>query len=240
MKLLCLGMALALTSAAFSAATLTGPTGLATLPTAAVAPAGQLSAAVDFVNTGAEQYPMRVLYGAMENLEIGASFTPISASVNDEAWGLNAKYLTPITLLGFNWAGGVQFQKVNVTQATDRKLTQLYWTGTRSIMEGDDTMPALAGTLGLSFTMIDHVQDVDALRLFGGIQADFANKLVLAAELQTKDDDIESDTLWSLVARYPFTETITGQLGISNGIMTLGQSNGEIFAGVSYAFDVAP
>lgn len=94
-QLIVLGIAVALACAVQAYPTLTGPTGLATLPTAAVAPAGQLQLAADYYDTEIEStIPVRVLYGIGDNFEIGATY--VSFELN--GWGINGKWLTPLTL----------------------------------------------------------------------------------------------------------------------------------------------
>lgn len=230
-KLLVLGMAVALASAAFAYPTLTGPTGLATVPTAAVAPAGELTLAADWFDTEVDEtIPIRVLYGVGENFEIGAGYF---LQNDNDAWGVNAKYLTPLTLGGFAWALGAQY--IDFTDA-DVTATQAYFAGTRGFAISEDGAgPALAGTLGVNWTQLSNGVDEDAFRFFAGLELGFENGLSIAAEYQTEDDDIETDPVFSAVVRYPFTPALSAQVGITNGPI-VGGDDSNIFAGLSYAF----
>lgn len=233
-KLFCLGLAMALSSAAFAYASLTGPTGLVNVPTAAVEPAGQISVAIDGVDTKDNvTVPVRVLYGAMENLEVGAS---ASFQDKDEVFGLNAKYQTPLAIAGFNWAGGAQYARYNLNAKDDDELWQLYWTGTREFTEATDTMPSFTGTVGVNWTKFENFDG--KFRAFAGLKAGFANNFSLTAEVQS-DSDIDEDTLWSVVGRYSITPVLGAQVGYTNGFETMATDDSEVFAGISYVFGKA-
>ena len=111
-KLFILGFAAALACAAYAYPTLvTGQTGLITVPTAAVAPAGQFQVAMDWFYTFADDdaiIPIRVLYGINNQFEIGASFLTAEGSDSD-AFGINAKYVLPFALGDADWAVGAAF-----------------------------------------------------------------------------------------------------------------------------------
>lgn len=240
-KILALGIvaAMALAGAAYAYPTLTGATGLAALPTAAVAPAGQLDLAADFYNTktGAvkDAFPVRVQYGVAENFEVGAAFL---MQKDMDRWYANVKYGTPLTLAGFGFAVGAQYGQM--TDAPKAKTTQLYVAGTRAFGgEADGVMPALNGTLGVNWTQFKVAgASFDAFRAFAGLDAAFANNLNVAAEVQTmnKKDLGDVKALSSLVVRYPLTEALTGQVGVTNALDLNGAKDYNVFAGVNYVF----
>jgi len=234
-QLLLLGIALALVCAVQAYPTLAGPTGLATLPTAAVAPTGQLGLAADFYNTDPDStIPLRLVYGVGPNFELGALYAIQS---NENAWSVNAKYKLPVAVGPAAVAiGALYFDSSDL----DEKGEQIYAVGTMTLAEASAAMPGLSGSLGLNWTRDDISGfSEDATRVFAGLDAAFANKLSVAAEFQTKSDKVEGDALWSVVARYPFTEVLTGQVGMTNAfgpIPLFGTGDQNIFAGVSYAF----
>ena len=220
-KLFTLGIALAFACAAYAYPTLTGPTGLATVPTTSIAPIGQFQLAADWYNTDPDTtVPLRLLYGATDNLELGATLI----FTEDDAWGINGKYVSPFNVVGFGVAFGAQFL------SADADITQLYAVGTRAL--SDDVTP-LNATVGLNWT--DVSGGGDGLRLFLGLEAILAENLRLAAELQTKRGQLEASSLWSLVGRYAFNEALTAQLGLTNGPI-LGGDDHEFFLGFAYAF----
>ena len=228
-KLFTLGIALAFACAAYAYPTLTGPTGLANLPTAGIVGAGGFNVAVDYYDMdGEEAIPIRLLYGLNDTVELGASYWMQDGV---DAFMLNGKWVTPLTLLDMPWALGAQYMDFDF----DGTATQLYFVGTRPLMEDDF---ALNGTFGLNWTSFsEEFIDDDAIRFFVGFDATFANNLMLALEYQTKSSDLDEDALWSLLARYPFTETITGQIGYTNGLGgVIGLDDSNLFAGVNFAW----
>jgi len=241
-QLLILGMIATLACSAFAAyPTLAGPTGLVTLADAGIAPAGQLLLAADFYNTDPDStIPLRVVYGIGESFEVGALYA-LQSDAN--AWGINAKYKLPVALGPAGIAVGAQYFKSSDLEET---AEQVYAVGTMTLAEASDTMPGFSGSLGVNWTKdkIDLPFGIDdnAFRFYLGLDAAFANKLSVAAEYQTKSDKFEGDALWSIVARYPFTEALTGQIGLTDAfgpIPLFGTSDQNIFAGIAYSFGVA-
>ena len=236
-QLLILGIAVALACAAQAYPSLAGPTGLASLPTAAVAPAGQLELAADWYNAEIDTiYPVRILYGIGGNIEIGALYSVLSDA---NTWGINAKFKAP-PIATLDWAIGAQYFS---NKDIDETVTQAYLVGTAPLAEASDTMPGLNGTIGANWTQDEFGTTENAFRFFVGLEAAFANKATAAVEYQSNSDKLELDAIWSVVARYPFTEAWTGEVGYSNaGLLNqpvFGDSEHNFFAGVCYAFGMA-
>lgn len=251
-KMLILGIAAAMALAATSAyaySSLAGMTGNGVLPTAAVAPAGTWNVAVDYYNSkkvdigGATvdakaSFPIRVLYGVMDNLEVGAGYTSWKfAGQSANTWNVNAKYVLPFDgLAGFALAAGARYGSTDVKAAgKNLNITDLYLAGTRSF---DLSGFALDTTVGVNWEKQSDLADADGFRFFLGLGTTLVNKLSLAAEFQTKDSDLDSKALWSVVARYPFTDMFSGEVGYSNyfnnGFAGNGKSN--FFVGVNATF----
>ncbi|MHB0938150.1 MAG: hypothetical protein ACYDCO_03950 [Armatimonadota bacterium] len=241
-KLLILGMIATLACSAFAYPTLAGPTGLVTVPDAAVASTGQFLVAADYYNTDPDStIPVRFVYGVGENFEVGALYAIQSDA---SAWGVNAKYRLPFALGPAGLAVGAQYFTSDDLEET---AMQLYAVGTLALMEATDTTPAFNGSLGVNWTS-DEVDvpligyDEDAIRIFAGVEAVFANNLRIVAEYQTENEDFELDSTWSVAARYPFTNALTAQIGMTNTfgpIPLFGIDDRNLFAGVSYAFGAA-
>lgn len=240
-KLLILGIVAALACAAYAVPTFTAQTGGVNLPSTAVAPAGQLQFAADYYNTENDAtYPLRVVYGVIDGLEVGASY----ASTSGNAWSIGGKYKLPasIALAGLDWAVGAQYVTID-SGADDTKATQLYLAAGKALTEASAEMPGITGTLGVNWTKIDMSGDDDesAFRFFAEIEAAFQQNFSLAAEFQTKSDDLgEENALWGAALRYAFTPELVAQAGITNGLFgVLGGSDSKPFVGVSYAFSPA-
>jgi len=242
-QLLILGMIATLACSAFAAyPTLSGPSGLATLPDAGIAPTGQFMLAADYWN--AEEwlgttYPIRFLYGVNESLELGAIYW-INNDDDANAWGINGKYVLPIALGNMPWAVGASYQNFS---DWDENFIQVYFVGTKAFTEAADTMPGFKGTIGANWskdTWNNGDSTDSAVRFFVGLEADFANKLALAGEFQTKNDNVDNNAIWSLVARYPFTGALSGQIGYTNAFGPFGwMDDSHLFAGVAYTFGAA-
>jgi len=227
-KMLILGMVLAAFAAAYAYPTLTGPTGLATIPTAAVAAAGQLQVAADYYDAeGDSAIPIRALYGIGENFEVGLGYW---MQDDNDGFMLNAKYLTPLTFGDMAWAAGAQYIDLDAMDT----ILQAYFVGTKQFSEAGEGTPGFSGSIGFNWTDVDAADD-SAFRFFVGGELAFANNLTVNAEFQTKDDDIEADSLWSIGVRYPFTEALTGQLGYTNGPI-VGFDDSNFFLGLNYGF----
>ncbi len=233
-RYLLLGMVVALVGAAFAYPTLTGPTGLITLPTASSLPAGQISLAADYYNTSdgpvENSYPVRATLGLASSIEVGAAYL---FQDNADMWVLNAKLSPIINLIGFDWGAGAQYAKQNLTPA-DETVFQLYWVGTMMMSDVDEGQPAIGLTVGANWTDSDLLDD-NTLRFFAGVEAGFANNFSLIAEYQTEDEDFETDPVWSVGARFGFTDAISAQVAWTNGPF-FGRGEHNLTAGINFGW----
>jgi hypothetical protein len=227
-----LGMTLALlTSAACAYPALVGPTGYGVQPDATVATG--LAVAADFYHASSvmteDALPLRVLYGGGQHYEIGGGYISLR---DNNTWFLNAKFATPIALAGAELVVGAQYFN---QPAIDDTVTQLYLVG--DIPAGD----RMKFSLGLNWTRDDNM-DSDCVRFFGGLNVMLAEKLTVVADVQTKNATFDMDMLYAIAVRYPLTPNLTGQVGVTNldpGWPTTGQSDGNLFAGLSFSFNTA-
>lgn len=162
--------------------------------------------------------------------------------------------------------GTTVIDSTTTTLSTETTATQAYLVGTRQLMADRDALVSLNGTLGVNWTKVERESTTgpaavatlvvgppvptagnttvssneSAFRLLLGLEAEFANGLRAAVEFQTKNSDLETDALSSIVVRYPFTPALTGQVGYSNaGFGLLGSDDHNLFTGISYAFGAA-
>lgn len=225
--------------------TLLGQTGTGVLPSAAVAPAGQVQVAADFYNTDDNAFPLRALYGVAPNFEIGAGYW--LQDVNDEnanTWDINAKYATPVRVLGFDWSLAALFANTDENAlplvATDNITgTQITWVGDRVIpLGGNDAR--LKGTLGINWTRIDFgADDGNAIRGFIGADFALANRLGLVGDIQTESDSLgDTDPLFSVALRYAATKGLGAQVGFTNAAVNglVGGNDSNFFAGLNLSF----
>ncbi|HEX2971794.1 MAG TPA: hypothetical protein VHP11_05645 [Tepidisphaeraceae bacterium] len=242
-KMLILGIAaglLAFACAAHAYPTLSGPTGEAVLPTAAVVPAGEFNVAADFYNseTPDSSVPVRVLYGISNNFEIGAGYTFVSDA---NTWGVNAKYATPLNLAGFGVGIGARYASSDMPFDLTFNTTDVYAAGTKCFPLGEGT--TLSGTVGLDWTFIDFADDnTSVLRPYLAAEVTLSNKLTLAAEYQFENDNVDVDGgVYAISARYPIADNLGAQVGFTNVTPFTNASldNGNFFIGANYVFGTA-
>ena len=185
------------------------------------------------MDTDTASYPIRVLYGINGAFEVGGGFV---SSDDSDAWGINGKWVTPLTLGAMPWAVGAQY--VDFTD-WDEKVTQVYFVGTKALTAGSEGAPALNGTIGVNWTKDEwDGGDNDAIRGFVGLEAAFANKMTLSAEYTTKNDDFDDEALWAAKGTYPITPALTVEVGVGNGTFW-GTDESKMFAAcLSYAFNL--
>lgn len=266
-KLLSLGIATALLASAcavYAFPTLTGPTGTGVQPTAAVVPAGSLSVAADYYNTESSvsvppaptagftitqqpvepdidnSYPVRVQYGLGSNIELGGLYNFQQAGGDDSnTWGVNAKYVTPVHFLNFDWAIGGFYNNTDV-KALDitAKTTQGYVAGTGFISRGDESMPMVKATVGGNWTQLDiDGEKTSAIRPFVGVEVLLPNKLTVFGDYQLKNSKLDDEQLFSFGLRYQVSGSIAAQVGYTNAAPSggIGLSESNVFAGVNLA-----
>jgi len=224
-KLLILGFAVALACAAYAYPTFTGQTGLISVPTAAVAPTGQIQVAADWFYTFADTdaiYPVRVLYGVNNQLEIGAAYMGMESS-SDHAWDINAKYVLPLTFGQAQWALGASYTDgdnidaiFGASLAATRAFNETF-KGTASLMWNDRDGAFLADIEGFG--------SENQLALALGGEANFDNGLSLVGEYINFLPGAEIN----MAARYALTSALTAQAGFVF-------NTSSPFIGVSYNF----
>lgn len=258
---------LAIAGAAYAYPTLTGPTGIVAVPTADVVGMAGVRVAADYYAIADDDLglddttPLRVQAGLLKIVEVGAAFWPVSLDDSDaDTWALNAKVHSPIGFFGFDLAAGAQYAVTGIDTVTlpvqtgraialpivgddDIKTTQFYAVGTRSLIpiQGVNSISDVRASLGANWTQIDVGDETNsAVRAFTGVEVLLLNKLSVAAEYQTKDEDVGDDEpISSLVARYRVNDRLTVQAGYTNAGYNLGLAGSDdhnFFAGASLGF----
>lgn len=214
--------------------TLFGGSGGAVLPTADVLGKKLFDVSLDWLNTDDDDtFPLRVLYGATDYLEVGGMWGFNDAS---DVWGLNAKLGTRF-LAGAGAGTAVGFQWVDVRDF-DGDGWQLYAVHTRPLTTMGKT--AIRGSLGVNWTNIDVLDiDDDAFRVYGSLEAMLDNNLSVGVEMQSASGDLgDEDPLSSIWGRYRYDDRWTFQAGFTNtapGGLIAGDDH-NLFLGASYAF----
>ncbi|MHB9106186.1 MAG: hypothetical protein ACYDCO_03940 [Armatimonadota bacterium] len=215
-KLFVLGFAVALACAAYAYPTLSGPTGLVTVPTAATVPAGQLQFAADWWSIAIVDSALagRVLYGITDNIELGAIYrTEESDALVGDVWGVNAKLALPVTFGDAAWAIGAGYYDLSdvdesfftANLAATREFNENF-RGTANLLWSEDGLYQVLSGPGIF--LIGGLNDSD-FQLGVGAEATFENGLTVVGEYV---NTLPGTTI-NVAARYPLTEALTAQLG---------------------------
>lgn len=231
------------------------------------------AATVTFNNKYGNIGNFRLLYGAAPNLEVGAVYGiqtwehsgmvtdntknivtgSVNPSLNNNNWGLNAKYIIPNLFWDSTLGLGAVYEGFQDSQ----NVYQLYAVATKTLTN-EKAATAVRASVGLNWTQakfnISTIQaftngtitasessDTEsAFRPYVDVDVAFANKLNLTGEYQFKNDNLDTDPIASIVARYPFTENISGEIGFSNAFRgVVGQSDQHFLVGLNYMFGMA-
>ena len=235
MAMVCLAVA----GTAMAYPSLAGPTGTGVLPSAVVAGAGQLNIAAN--GYAAQQVsdpilPILVEYGAGKNMEVGGGITAGDIT----SWSLNGKLSYPSNDRGGpDFAIGGRFAYVNTANdGFARDAYQVYGVASKDFHSSGTY---LRGSVGLNLTDLHYAatdNSVNALRAFVSVNFSLPNRMNLAIDYQFRNIGLESSAMYSVVARYPFTESFAGEVGFTN--MNLDGVTGNdatgFFAGINYIF----
>lgn len=238
---------LALAVVAYGFPTLTGPCGLVATPAATITPTGMVAVTADYYVTHSDtggvkdSIPLQVIYGLSPNIEIGLGGWIGHVAGNDaNTIEANAKYLLPWEPMGARLATGVIFANTNDSAnpafTEDAQTWELYLTGTHHCL------PWLDSTLGVNFASLDAgAIHGSGFRGVVGAEAMLPYNWSLIGEFQTASGKAgDGQPLSSIAVRYPFTETLYGQVGFTNaGFATGGitaSKEHNFFAGVTYGW----
>jgi hypothetical protein len=196
---------------------------------------GRVEAAIDWFDSDPDStVPLRVLWGARENLEVGGMFSFNDAS---DVWGVNAKIGTRF-LSGPSGGTALGFKFVDARDV-DSDGWQVYGVHTR-VLGNPWRTAQLRGSFGVSWTHVDYFTfNDDAFRIFGALDAVMDNGWIFGVEMQSGSSRVGDDgPLSSIYARYRVNDRVTLQAGFTNAALGGLASSGDhdIFLGASYAF----
>ena len=256
-KLQVLGLAAGLllaTSAVFANTTFNGQTGNVALPTAEVTPYGALVISGDYQRTSNIQSvendsaSLFLTYGIVDNFEVGAGYRTLQIDVpgpngnKADTMLVNAKYLTPIKLLGFNWSASAAYGNTYKygLRTDDIKSTQVAWVGDQKFKIGDYTMAT--GTIGVNWTELNQgTGDIPhAVRYFAGASVPLVANITAMGDYQTASSNIDQKALYGLAVAYQATDDLTIKGGISNAYPTnemIGAGQAKPFIAINIKFD---
>ncbi|MHB9132972.1 MAG: hypothetical protein ACYDBB_18045 [Armatimonadota bacterium] len=230
---LCITAVLAVAGAAGAYPTLTGPTGLAVLPTANFA--GGIIATADYQKLyEGFAVPIRVTISTGKTCEIGAISTFLSSSSSlDKAYGANAKFRLTSNEHS-NTAIGVQLLRLRDDWGTKTDYEQAYlvWTGNYSTVD----FPAFDIILGVNWTCVSPGDEdaANALRVFAGAEVGITRYVTLTAEFQSEKSEVgDTDPLTTAALRYHSGGTWSAQIGLTNAFGLVATADHFVFGGIA-------
>lgn len=236
---------------------LMGYSGLSNLPDAGMADQQSISVALDTQdNSSGITKSWRLVYGITDRLEAGVAFVDTSRETfagtlkyqfdqreeQNTSLGLLAASTSEITIQLTPPVNSVQ-DAPETRYATPPSMTlpttksyQLYLVHSRLISKENENYPSLIGTVGVNWTaMAARGIDMQAVRPFLGAEADF-KRMVLLADYQFADDEMDHKPMFSIAARYRLDDKIKVQFGYSNALGVLGGNTKRVFMGATYQF----
>lgn len=227
--------------------TLTGPTGLAVIPNAKLAPSG-LSIAADWrrlesdsssVTLPEESIPVRALFRFGGRIELGAMYDPfVDQDIFDSVMGANAK-IHIWRLFGGDVAIGAQVRREEFTDGTQTDYEQAYFAWTTDF--DAETMDAsnIAFTWGLNWTKVNPDVGADAsdIRAFLGARVAITDNCDLLGEFQSQNSSLgDENPITAATLRYRFSDNVASQVGITNAFGLNAASQHNFFAGLYFGF----
>jgi hypothetical protein len=230
---------------------LQGATGLVTIPTAEVTPAGTIDFALDYqkMDDCLKVYPARVNGGVTDRLELSAAYAKASGDLwgwipLNNFWDVGGKYaLLTESKNKIGLAVGGSFGKVDVEYVDAVDVTKCYAVLSKDLGKtlGYSKTIDLKAHAGLVWAKVGDPIDVTLTRPFVGMEVCGKNKASLGLEYRWKDSDLEPEAVFSAVLRYPLGEDLMQPLwlevGTTNGgLMGYGGEESKLFVGIAYRF----
>jgi len=234
--MLCLSMA-----AAWSYPTWDGGSGIVTMQTAEVVPVGSVDLALDYQKTeGVKMWPARADLGIMDNTELWFGYNSIRDGGNAKLWNVGAKYLLLTEPKSqFSLALGAATGKLSDGDSLTGTKAFLAATKNFSMKQVAGKPIASKATLGLLYEKFSGDGSANFTKPYVGIEFSNAMGAGLGLEYRFKDNSIDSDAVFSAVARYPLSKMVNPlwvEIGATNGGIGMGTSDHKVFFGVGYRF----
>ncbi|NIM04351.1 MAG: hypothetical protein GTO55_00820 [Armatimonadetes bacterium] len=237
--------------------TLGGATGLVTLPTAEVVPAGAVDLAVDYqeVDIGAkalggslgmygeaEMLPIRAVAGVGENAEVWAAYNKVKVDPGGEdlkMWNVGGKYMIAHEEKDSASAAiGLSYGKID--NGDDARVTTIFVVVSKSLGFGGGAGVASAKAhLGAIWMNFDSPISEELSRPFVGLEFTGENGSILAVEYRKRASGIDVDTPFAAVLRYPVggTKPLWLEVGTTNAALGgIGLDEDDVFFGLCYRF----
>jgi len=227
-----------------------GATGIVTLPNTEVVPVGTVNLAVSYqtmyeVGDDIDVWPGRISAGVADKIELSAAYTLFEISDDDAPnyqWTAGAKFALlqePTDELGL--AIGGSYGKI-VGDDNDVAVTRAYLAASKDFDVIKDPMNPIKGrlTLGWAYIKFGDPADFDISKPFAVLEFTGETGATLGLEYRCKDSDVETEAIFSAVARVPVTEDKAWWVEIGTTNSFYGATNlfdgQKTFYGIAYQF----
>jgi hypothetical protein len=244
---------------------LAGPTGVVSLPTAAIAPMNELQAALSYQSLqtpGLGMYEpsedftvwsLQALTGVAQKAELWGAYARVRDGEDSHLWGIGGKIQLasePTERASLAIGGSYQDWSDALAVETgtgDVKVKNAYIVATKDFTPmgqerwewGPGAGTRMLGSLGIMYISLDpDVGDSESLtRPFVALEFIGASDTSLGLEYRWKDDDIDEDGVFSAVLTHKFSDAVTAQVGTTNAAPGgIGLGDQDIFVRLGYSF----
>jgi len=236
---------------------LSGPTGVVSVPTAAVAPMGALELAVSYQSLQADAldtytagedftvWGLQALVGAADTAELWAAYSTIDdTDVSADIWSVGGKALLArepesqaSLAVGGSYATLSNSEDVNLWNAYLVATKDLTPMGAEDWEWGGGAGTRILGSVGLMYINVDpDLGDSESLtEPFVALQFVDAGGTTLGLEYRWDDEELDCDSVFSAVLTYPFSPEWTVEVGTTNaGPGGFGLDDQDFFVRVGY------
>lgn len=254
---------------AYAIPSLGGPTGIVTVPTAAIAPNGELQTALTYQtqemyggNIDVEVWQLQALAGVSDEAELWAAYALAdqdspTASETAHMWAFGGKYqLAKEPDDSMSLAVGGSLEKWSDTMMmygaspNDVDIWKLYVVATKDFTPmagqawewGSAAGTRMLGSLGVMYISVDpDGGDRESLtRPFVGMEFIAAGGTTLGLEYRWKDSDLDEKAVFSAVLSHQASPEVEVQIGTTNaGPSGLGLDDQNVFVRLGYTVPMA-
>ncbi|GEM_PF-748238 len=241
-----------------------GPTGIVSLPNAAIAPTGQLETALSYQSlklgaldmyeptTDLTVWSLQALTGFADRAELWGAYSRVRGVDDLNVWGIGGKAqlsAEPRDQTTLAVGGAYQRWDDSSEVGADTDLRSLYIVATKDFTPmgahpwewGPGPGTRMLGSLGILYLNAKPKggSSSSLTRPFVGLQFVDAGGTELGLEYRWKDNDVDQDAVFSAVLRHPVSEFITIEAGTTNAAPGgVGLDKQDIFVRLGYAMPI--
>ncbi len=252
----------ALATSAQAMPSLAGPTGIVTVPNAAIAPTNDLQVALSYqpfemyAAHSAAAWSLQALRGVSDEAELWVAYSRVQDGADSDAWQLGGKYQVPgdwpadvqVAVGGSvgRWIDAFSIPWVLSTgmYTTDVDINKLYVVASRSLTKAapgwtEDSRPTqMIASVGLLYISVDPDRGghETTARPFVGLEI-VQGDSHWGIEYRAKDNDLDDKGVFSAMLRRPAGRDMYMEVGTSNASpIGLGLSDQDFYVRLGYDY----